>query len=52
MGRLRGLALSGIAVLLAVAAIGCGGSGGGGDTLVYGTPADPTALDGALIFGR
>jgi peptide/nickel transport system substrate-binding protein len=34
---------------LAFAAAGCGGGGGDESTLVYGAPADPTALDGALI---
>jgi peptide/nickel transport system substrate-binding protein len=36
--------------MLAFAAAGCGGGGGGDEnTLVFGTAADPTALDGALI---
>ncbi len=49
MGRLKVLALAGVAALVLVAT-GCGGGGdGGGDTLVFGTAADPTALDGALI---
>lgn len=47
--RLRLLALLVVASLALVAA-GCGGDeGGGGDTLVFGSAADPTALDGALI---
>ncbi len=45
--RLRLVALVVVGVLAAVAA-GCGGSDGG-DTLVFGGAADPTALDGALI---
>ncbi len=50
MGRLKVLALAGVAAMLALGAIGCGGGGGGdGDTLVFGTATDPTALDGALI---
>ena len=47
--RLRLLALLVVAVLAVIAA-GCGGDeGGGGDTLVFASAADPTALDGALI---
>jgi peptide/nickel transport system substrate-binding protein len=50
MGRLKVLALAGVAAMLALGTIGCGGGGGGdGDTLVFGTASDPTALDGALI---
>ncbi len=49
MGRMKVLALAGVAALVLVAA-GCGGGGDeGGDTLVFGTASDPTALDGALI---
>jgi peptide/nickel transport system substrate-binding protein len=55
---LRGRSLKLVLLLLAaltfaLVAASCGGDdddeGGGGGTLVYGTPADPTALDGALI---
>jgi len=49
MGRLKVLAAASVAALLAFAAFGCGGGGGGESTLVFGTAADPTALDGALI---
>jgi peptide/nickel transport system substrate-binding protein len=49
MGRWKVLVLAGIAALVLVAA-GCGGGDdGGGDTLVFGSASDPTALDGALI---
>jgi peptide/nickel transport system substrate-binding protein len=48
MRGLKVLLASAVAVLVFVAA-GCGGGGGDESTLVYGTPADPTALDGALI---
>ncbi len=48
MRGLKVLFASGVAVLAFVAA-GCGGGGGDESTLVYGAPADPTALDGALI---
>jgi peptide/nickel transport system substrate-binding protein len=48
MGRLKAPLLACVAVLALVAA-GCGGGGGGENTLVFGTAADPTALDGALI---
>jgi peptide/nickel transport system substrate-binding protein len=47
MRGLKVLIAGGVAVL-AFAAAGCGG-GGDESTLVYGAPADPTALDGALI---
>ena len=56
---LRGRSLKLVFLLLAaltfvLVAASCGGDddeegGGEGGTLVYGTPADPTALDGALI---
>ncbi len=47
--RLRIAVLVAVGALASVAA-GCGGSdGGGGETLVFGGAADPTALDGALI---
>ena len=46
--KLRLVALIVVGVLAAAAA-GCGGSDDGGDTLVFGGAADPTALDGALI---
>ena len=47
--RLRLLALL-VVASLAIVAAGCGGDeGGGGDTLVFGSASDPTALDGALI---
>ena len=49
MGRLKVLAIASAAVVIAFAAIGCGGSGGDESTLVFGTASDPTALDGALI---
>jgi peptide/nickel transport system substrate-binding protein len=48
MRGLKVLVASGVAVLAFVAA-GCGGGDGDESTLVYGAPADPTALDGALI---
>jgi len=41
-------ALAGIVLALSIVAAGCGG-GGDGETLVFGTASDPTALDGALI---
>ena len=47
MRGLKALLASSAATLVFVAA-GCGG-GGDESTLVYGAPADPTALDGALI---
>jgi peptide/nickel transport system substrate-binding protein len=47
MRGLKVLVASSAAALVLVAA-GCGG-GGDENTLVYGAPADPTALDGALI---
>ena len=47
MRGLKVLLASSVATLVFVAA-GCGG-GGDESTLVYGAPADPTALDGALI---
>lgn len=46
--RLRLAVLVAVGALASVAA-GCGGSDGGGKTLVFGGAADPTALDGALI---
>lgn len=46
--KLRLVALVVVGALAAVAA-GCGGSDEGGNTLVFGGAADPTALDGALI---
>ena len=50
MGRLKVPLLACAVVMVALVAVGCGGSSGGDeDTLVYGTAADPTALDGALI---
>ena len=50
MGRLKVPLLAGIVAVLAFAAVGCGGSGGGDEnTLVFGTASDPTVLDGALI---
>jgi peptide/nickel transport system substrate-binding protein len=49
MGRLKVLAGASVAAVLALAAFGCGGSGGDENTLVFGTAADPTALDGALV---
>jgi peptide/nickel transport system substrate-binding protein len=49
MRRLTGLALAAlVTVVAAVIAAGCGGDGDG-DTFVFGTASDPTALDGALI---
>ncbi len=47
MKRLRLAVLVAVGTLASVAA-GCGGSDGG-NTLVFGGAADPTALDGALI---
>jgi peptide/nickel transport system substrate-binding protein len=49
MGRLKLLALAGVAAALALGTIGCGGGGSSEDALVFGTASDPTALDGALI---
>ncbi|MDQ3380897.1 MAG: ABC transporter substrate-binding protein [Actinomycetota bacterium] len=50
MGRLKVPLLAGIVAVFAFVAVSCGGSGSGDEnTLVYGTAADPTALDGALI---
>ena len=50
MGRLKVPLLACAVVVVALVAVGCGGSGGGDEnTLVFGTAADPTALDGALI---
>ncbi len=50
MGRLKMPLLAGIVAVLAFAAVGCGGSGGGDEnTLVFGTSSDPTGLDAALI---
>jgi peptide/nickel transport system substrate-binding protein len=50
MGRLKVSLLACAVAALVLVAAGCGGGDGGGDdTLVFGTAADPTALDGALI---
>ncbi len=50
MGRLKVPLLAGIAAVFAFVGVSCGGSGSGDEnTLVFGTAADPTALDGALI---
>ena len=50
MGRLKVPLLACAVVVVALVAAGCGGSGGGDEnTLVFGTAADPTALDAALI---
>jgi peptide/nickel transport system substrate-binding protein len=50
MGRLKAPLLACAVAVLAFAVAGCGGGGGGDEnTLVFGTAADPTALDGALI---
>ena len=50
MGRLKVPLLACAVAVVAFIAVGCGGSGGGDEnTLVFGTAADPTALDAALI---
>ncbi len=49
MGRLKVPLLACIVAALAFVAAGCGGGGGDENTLVFGTAADPTALDGALV---
>ena len=49
MGRLKVPLLACTVALFALVAAGCGGGGGDESTLVFGTAADPTALDGALI---
>ena len=50
MGRLKVPFLACAVVVVALVAVGCGGSGGGDEnTLVFGTASDPTALDAALI---
>ena len=52
MRSLRTVLPAGLAaVALALTAVGCGGDGGGGgDTLVFGSAADPVALDGAVVY--
>ena len=49
MGRLKVALLACVIAVLAFVAAGCGGGGGDGNTLVFGTASDPTALDGALV---
>ena len=49
MARLKVLALAGAVMVFALIATSCGGGGGDGDTLVFGTASDPTGLDAALI---
>jgi peptide/nickel transport system substrate-binding protein len=49
MGRLKVPLLACVVAVVAFSAAGCGGGGGDESTLVFGTAADPTALDGALV---
>jgi peptide/nickel transport system substrate-binding protein len=49
MGRLKVPLLACTVAVLAFVAAGCGGGGGDENTLVFGTAADPTALDGSLV---
>jgi peptide/nickel transport system substrate-binding protein len=50
MGRLKVPLLACAVAVFVLVAAGCGGGGGGDEnTLVFGTAADPTALDGALV---